>query len=224
MLLPCPLPLCIFKEFNCSGGNFFFIKFIFFGGVVEKFLYLTEVEWADTWVNGGGIPILLASSYLSEKREGIFTPDENLIHKSSFPIPELRQFGIHIEGVQGLNMSNNSFNGRKMPELRNASYYHEDGLILSFCDVFSVEIARKMGKKVCVKIFNIENLGKVIDKQVGSKGIMRNCKYTYDHQRNHFLKSKEDEWQREYRLFWKKEDSVRVEIPTGTAELVTILE
>ena len=54
---------------------------------MENFLYLTESEWAKTWVVGGEIPIKLASSYLSDNREGVMTPDENLIHESEVPIP-----------------------------------------------------------------------------------------------------------------------------------------
>jgi hypothetical protein len=47
---------------------------------MHKFLYLTDLEWADTWIKGGLIPITLASSYLSDDREGVMTLGDNLVH------------------------------------------------------------------------------------------------------------------------------------------------
>ncbi|EGR2205853.1 hypothetical protein RCC09_004615 [Vibrio parahaemolyticus] len=187
---------------------------------MEKYLYLTEVEWADAWINGGEIPISLASSYLSESREGIYTPDENLIHDSPYPIPAFRQFGIHLENVKNVTMTGNTFNGKKIPDVKNASYYKEDGLILSFCNELDTEIARRLGKKACVKILDMHQLKMALDSEVGSKGIMKNCSYTKGFQRDHFLKSTEDSWQNEFRLFWKSDKSVRVAIPPNIGELV----
>ncbi|EIO4097996.1 hypothetical protein LQK61_004489 [Vibrio parahaemolyticus] len=187
---------------------------------MEKYLYLTEVEWADAWINGGEIPISLASSYLSESREGIYTPDENLIHDSSYPIPAFRQFGIHLENVKNVTMTGNTFNGKKIPDVKNASYYKEDGLILSFCNELDTEIARRLGKKACVKILDMHQLKMALDSEVGSKGVMKNCSYTKGFQRDHFLKSTEDSWQNEFRLFWKSDKSVWVSIPPNIGELV----
>ncbi|HBC3955648.1 TPA: hypothetical protein KD883_004656 [Vibrio parahaemolyticus] len=187
---------------------------------MEKYLYLTEVEWADAWINGGEIPISLASSYLSESREGIYTPDENLIHDSSYPIPAFRQFGIHLGNVKNVTMTGNTFNGKKIPDVKNASYYKEDGLILSFCNELDAEIARRLGKKACVKILDMHQLKVALDSEVGSKGIMKNCSYTKGFKRDHFLKSTEDSWQKEFRLFWKSDKSVWVAIPPNIGELV----
>lgn len=193
---------------------------------MEKYLYLTEVEWADAWVNGGDIPIALASSYLSDNREGIYTPDENLIHDSPVDLKGLSPF-LHIADgaqVKGLTMTNNTFNGRKIPDVVNASYFNEDGLILSLCNEFSPDIADRMEKKCCVKIINVEKLRKVIDKQLGCKGRMNDCLYTNNHERNHFLKSIDDSWQKEYRLFWRSLESKWVKLPAGMAEFVCEFE
>lgn len=195
---------------------------IFQGWVVEKFLYLTEPEWAIAWVEGGKIPINLAGSYLSDARDGIMTPDENLIHESAVPIPSLRQHGFHFENVKNLAFTNNYSNGVRLPDLHNASYYSEDGLILSFCNHFDANTADRFGKRACVKIINIEKTRKKIDKQLGCKGFMKSCEYTESHQRNHFLKSTEDQWQDEYRIFWKRKIAKWVNVPQGTAELVWV--
>ena len=191
---------------------------------MEKFLYLTEREWADTWINGGSIPIKVASSYLSDSRNGIMTPDENLIHKSEVAIPSLRQHGISIEGSKNITITNCHSNGFRIPDIINASYYKEDGLILSFCNHFSKDTALRLNKKVCVKITSMKNLKRIIDKQLGCRGIMEECKYTNDHQRNHFLKFSEDAWQDEFRIFWNTTKEKLVNIPIGTAELVWVLE
>ncbi len=160
-----------------------------------KYLYLTKLEWADTWINGGEIPISLASTYLHDKREGILTPDENLIHDSNVDLKSLSPF-VHFgekSHVKNFNMIGCSFNGIPIPEIENASYYKEDGLILSFCNILSESIAERLGKECCVKISKLKELRKSIDVQIGVKGGMKDCKYTPDHSRNHFLKSTEDQ-------------------------------
>lgn len=60
-----------------------------------------------------------------------------------------------------------------------------------------------------------------LDSEVGSKGIMKNYSYTKGFQRDHFLKSTEDSWQKEFRLFGKSDKSVWVAIPPNIGELVT---
>jgi len=192
---------------------------------MEKFLYLTECEWMDPWVNGGEIPIKVASSYISKTRDGIMTPDENLIHKSEVPIPTFFKGPITIGKLpvyKSVTITNNFINSVRMPEVRNAKYYVEDGLILSFCNHFSEQTAAKFKKNACVKIANIEALKKSIDEQIGRESVMRNCEYTNDHQRNHFLKSIEDEWQDEYRMFWKAVGAASVVIPSGVAKTVWV--
>ncbi|MEG4316486.1 hypothetical protein U8L64_15885 [Pseudomonas sp. FIP_A4] len=191
---------------------------------MHKYLYLTKAQWVDTWVNGGSIPIALASSYLSDIRDGIMTPDENLIHESNIPIPSLQQHGIHIENTRNITITGFISNGIRQPDILHANYYKEDGLILSFCNSFNREIAKRMGKEACVRILNIEKLRKSIDKQIGCKGIMKDCEYTSSHNRNHFLKHESDAWQDEYRMFWRTTRERWVVLPEGTAELVAIFE
>ncbi|EJG1646686.1 hypothetical protein ABV436_000393 [Vibrio parahaemolyticus] len=78
-----------------------------------------------------------------------------------------------------------------------------------------------MGKKACVKILDTHQLKVALDSEVGSKGIMKNYSYTKGFQRDHFLKSTEDSWQKEFRLFGKSDKSVWVAIPPNIGELVT---
>ena len=193
---------------------------------MQKYLYLTEIEWIDAWINGGSIPISLASTYLHDERGGNLTPDENLVHESPVDLKSLSPF-IHIAdgaNVKNLNITNSSMNGQRIPDIVGANYYTEDGLILSFCNSFSAEIAERMKKKACVKILNMEKMRRKIDKQLGCRGIMGACKYTSDHNRNHFLKSADDSWQDEYRIFWRTTREKWIAIPTGTAELVSVFK
>jgi len=189
---------------------------------MKKYLYLTEVEWANSWVYGGKIPLKLASTYLNDKRDGTLTPDENLIHKSEFPINEYQQYGILIKNSKDITITNSFYNGQKVPNVHNADYYREDGLILSFSNTYNKDIAIKLGKKSCVKINNMKRLKNIIDKQLQSVGQMRKCLYTNDHNRNHFLKSNLDLWQDEFRIFWDitKFKSIDVILPPNIATLI----
>ncbi|MND82464.1 hypothetical protein D3C80_742980 [compost metagenome] len=191
-------------------------------GNARKYLYLSEKWHCKTWVSGGDIPIKLASTYLSNNREGIMTPDENLIHRSEFPIPALKMFGFEMHDVKGVNMSGNYYNGMRIPDITNGMYYKEDGLILSFCNVFDPEIAKKLGKVACVEILDINNLARVINKRLKCKSVAGNCKYTRGHERDHFLKSFEDAWQQEYRLFWRANKNRAVRLPSGLARIVEL--
>lgn len=187
-----------------------------------KYLYLTKQEWAEAWINGGEIPISLASTYLHDKREGVLTPDENLIHDSSVDLKSLSPFVHFAEDAQVKNftMTGCRMNGKAIPNIKNANYYKEDGIILSFCNTLSESVATKLGKECCVKITNFKELKNMIDDQIGVKGIMRDCEYTADHRRNHFLKSTEDKWQQEFRMFWPFDHKVLVTIPKGHGKLV----
>jgi len=189
---------------------------------VKKYLYLTRPEWAATWVNGGAIPIQLASTYLSDSRSGTNTPDETLVHRSSYDITKFRQFGIGAQEVRGLTMRNNTYNGMPMPDVYDADFYHDDGIILSFSDELSSDIRDRLHKQACVEILDIRKLKRIIDKQLGVTGVAGACEYTRDHQRDHFLKSIDDAWQREYRLFWPILARVTVTIPAGLARSVQV--
>tara|TARA_B110000211_G_scaffold229083_1_gene286291 strand:- start:733 stop:1332 length:600 start_codon:yes stop_codon:yes gene_type:complete len=193
------------------------------------YLYLNEKWHADNWVNGGVVPISYASKYLSEERSGIFTPDENLIYDTPFPIEQLSPYISFGPGTQLKNMTvkNNIVNGKPMPEIRNGNKYNEDGLVICCSNTLSCELAGKLGnKKAVLEITHPQKLLEAIDEQLGIKGIVETCTYTENHQRNHFLKSTEDKWQDECRFFWKYDrrdgsKDINVNIPKGIAKLVS---
>lgn len=189
---------------------------------MHKFLYLTHVEWTDAWVNGGVVPISLASKYKRLDRDGIYTPDENLIHDSAIDLLTLSPFISFGENpsVRNLTFTGNTCNGMPLPNVRNASLYSEDGLIQSFCNVFDLHVADRFEKNACVRIFDIDRLRKLLDKRLGRKSQYGDCRYTRDHQRGHFLKSEKDSWQSEYRFFWPERDEASVTLPAGIAEVV----
>ena len=189
---------------------------------MPKYLYLSKPEWTTAWVLGGTVPIALASTYKSHIREGILTPDENLIHRSTVDIASLSASGYHFENVKGLTFEGNSYNGELLPNTVDADYYVDDGLILSFSNRKSNSLCTRLGKAACVVIEDIEGLKVCLDQQIGTKGIAGNCAYTADHQRNHFLKSIEDEWQQEYRMFWPATASRKVNIPSETARRIKV--
>lgn len=187
-----------------------------------KYLYLTRPEWAETWVSGGQVPIALASTYRSVDRVGTMTPDENLIHDAPVDIASLRHSGFHFENVKGLTFTGNTLNGQLLPSFENANYYTEDGLILSFSNVLSFDICARLGKAACVEILDVDALKAAIDDQLGVAGTAKNCTYTADHRRDHFLKSVHDEWQHEFRIFWPLCEGRNVLLPHGMARHVFV--
>lgn len=189
---------------------------------MHKFLYLTQIEWTSTWVNGGAVPLSLASTYKRMDRDGIYTPDENLIHDSTVDLRTLSpliSFGDN-PSVRSFTATGNYVNGVRLPDVKDANFYTEDGLIQSFCNVLDIGIAQRFGKAACVRIHDIDKLRKYLDKRLGRRSRFGNCEYTHDHQRNHFLKSKDDSWQQEYRFFWPNKEACSVELPAGIAEVV----
>jgi hypothetical protein len=186
---------------------------------MSLYLYLNEHSYANTWINGGVAPINPASYYKSTDRSGIYTPDENLIHKSEFDLKNLGP-GVQVGNAYGLTLQNVVVEGVRIPDVRDAYYFEDDGLILSFSYRLTRTVARKMKKKSCVKIIDIKRLKEDLDEQLGVESKAGPCRYTSGHQRNHFLKSNLDEWQAEYRLFWPVKSRAEVSIPQGTAELI----
>jgi hypothetical protein len=192
--------------------------------MTSKYLYLTQIQWSENWINGGHIPISLASRYKNDIRSGILTPDENQIHESNVDLNSLNPMIIFGDSFncKSLKIKNLNINGRIFTNEKSAKLYKEDGLILSFCNIENEEIAKRLVKKACVKINNIEELKSSFDLQIGCEGIMKECEYTSSHERNHFLKSNLDEWQNEFRIFWKSNNEKELEVPKGIAELIRI--
>lgn len=190
---------------------------------MHKYLYLTKYEWARAWISGGKVPIALASSYLSSNRSGIYTPDETLIHDSPYDVTKIPGISIGPDvNIKNLTVMNNYVNGIRNPDIVDASYYKEDGLILSFCHSRSRAIAKQLRKVACVKVLDMHSLKQSLDEQLKVEGTMDYCRYTDDHQRGHFLKSTADAWQEEFRMFWPHTTPQLVDIPPKTARLVSL--
>ncbi|OOL34024.1 hypothetical protein BOO94_30710 [Pseudomonas sp. FSL W5-0299] len=183
------------------------------------YLYLNEHSHADTWINGGVIPIQPASTYRKLERDGIYTPDENLIHKSPFDLFSLSPV-LDLRGFGHFSMNNLMVNGVQVPNVSDVSLYEEDGLILSFSCRYKKKTAIRMKKKACVKILDVDALKKHLDEKLGVEAIAKDCEYTQGHERNHFLKSNADQWQAEFRMFWPILERVEVELPPGVATLM----
>lgn len=191
------------------------------GERVEKYLYLPETEFVETWVNGGEIPLNLASTYRRAERDGKYTPDENLIYRSSVNLKIYEPF-LEIGQAVNLTIIDPKINGRPAPSVFGAMKLLEDGLVFCCSNSFSKKIAAGLNSKACVRIFEISKLKDVFDKQLGIEGVMGICKYTDGHERDHFLKSTKDDWQDEFRIFWDIKEAKWVHIPAGLAEEVPL--
>lgn len=150
-----------------------------------------------------------ASTYRDTKRKGVNTPDENLqikiIGATIKPgIKKVIDSIIHnSSGMAEINIVGNFFNGQDAVGTSIIyNQHYEDGLILSMSTELSVEIMHKLGKEAVIKIINLNDLIKSIDKQLGITGIAKECEYAQLDERNHFLKSISDSWQKEYRIIW----------------------
>lgn len=187
---------------------------------MEKYLYLTEYSWVSPWINGGEVPLSCASAYKSVERAGVYTPDENLIDNSTH---DINQFGsaFLIENST-VNFYGGSVNGKPLPDFMRIERRTEDGLVLCLANRRSNYIAKKLGKKACVKILDVEALKSCLDAQIGVESLMAPCKYTSDHSRGHFLKSSLDSWQDEFRIFWPNTMACKVNIPPNIALRIPI--
>jgi len=196
---------------------------------IEKFLYLEKLEYADNWINGGEIPSPnLASSYLSDQRSGINTPDETHIIRGDDP-RNLTNYGMKFSENNELPLGHihvaySKFNNKPIP---NTAYMHEidDGIILSFANIYDQNIGKMLGEKaVCVKILDMEKLRNCLDKQLDTISKMQECHYVSDHIRDHFTKSNADSWQKEYRIFWPTLKQKALIIPKGSAQFVSEID
>ncbi|HDS9898497.1 TPA: hypothetical protein QH942_002777 [Klebsiella aerogenes] len=188
---------------------------------MKKYLYLTQPEWAGAWVNGGEIPLNLATAYKRMDRDGIYTPDEGLIDDTTHDIqlfdPAIIQFGGDFKNV---SIGGITVGGEVVFSNFNGSRYADDGVILSLCNQKDASIKDRLRKSVCVEIISIDVLKRELDNQFGVVSEARNCEYTNTHNRGHFLKSEQDSWQDEFRLFWKKDGPLRAMLPSGIGKIV----
>lgn len=189
---------------------------------MEKYLYLSKVEYADAWINGGRVPLSLARKYLRQERGGIYTPDENRLLDANADIG-LMPPGLDIRGVKAVWSIGNLYNGAKLPDIQAINGYQE-ALIHCMSNDVDADAAGRMGKVACVRIRSIERLKAVLDAEVGAESRAGRCIYT-DEQRqiDHFVKSLHDRWQNEYRLVWPGITEAReVDLPSGIAEPVDV--
>ncbi|HCR1052135.1 hypothetical protein LRN34_23835, partial [Enterobacter kobei] len=165
----------------------------------------------------------LSSTYRKPFRDGIYTPDENLIDTSTVDVKKFGEAVIVGEHMHDCTISV-TFDDKVIADKEYVNRYIEDGLVLCFANRRSNFIAKKLKKEYCVKIKNAHILKDIIDEQVGVKGLAGNCSYTQTHERNHFLKSFDDIWQNEYRIFWNgvTQKEFDIELPPNIAELVPI--
>lgn len=189
---------------------------------MEKYLYLTKYSWSHAWLDGGTVPLFQSSTYKSKERHATFTPDENLIDKSTHNADDFKGY-FKLTGNCTVTFDEGcSFNGRTIEGGMYFDRQHEDGLVLCMANSRSNLIARKLRKAACVKILDIEALKAFLDKQIGIEGQMGNCAYTKTHERDHFLKSHLDSWQDEFRIFWPNAKNIEVTIPPKIAQRVSI--
>lgn len=184
-----------------------------------KFLYLSEVSYTHAWLHGGDIPLEVASTYKSKERNGIYTPDENIIDDSTHDVADFKRFFDFGDNAQGNTFVNCSFGGRFIPHMK-INRRHEDGVVFCLSNSFKISIAERMKKVACMQIHDVDKLQAIMDKQIGKQSIAGSCSYTHLHYRGHFEKSYADAWQDEYRFFWHHDQSVKITLPPGIAKLV----
>jgi len=195
---------------------------------MDLYIYLQKRDHANTWVNGGQVPIHPASKYRDSERKGVKTPDENQLIEIS---GEGNKSGITdvvnqvIHNPLGTTIVNGSiYNGNQIVA-KDIIYkkQYEDGVILSLSDTLSPDIFIKLdNREAVVKIIDINKLKSIIDDQIGIISDSGICLYTSTDERNHFKKHIEDSWQREYRFIWTGLSETKyVEIPQGIAIDVT---
>ena len=194
-------------------------------GAVYKYLY--NEEFASTWINGGRIPIFPASTYRAVDRRGTNTPDEVIKQKFSTGSVkrafESNAFGFDRNFLGPVRMNNvtiQGFQDQLRPLNINGMFVRseQDAFIDCYSCEFSEELmVRLETKNTCVEIDNIDGLLDEFDKQIGIKSIRRKIIYTKGLERDHFVKSDEDSWQKEFRAVWDVSNvaSLVVVVPSG---------
>jgi hypothetical protein len=190
-----------------------------------KYLYLAQQSFADTWLNGGSVPVMPARTYLSDVRDRTRTPDEVMQKAiSGAGLDQLAASGVLIGGqgtIGHLQFDDCSFNGVRIPRVT-YSQAAEDALILCLCNTLDRQIMTGLGHSTGVVIRSVAALQQCLDAQIGVPSRCGSVTYTRERgNRSHFMKGTEDSWQDEYRLVWRGSglgvEPVWVDIPAGIA-------
>jgi hypothetical protein len=188
----------------------------------SKFLYLTRSEWVTTWTVGGEVPLQVASAYRGSERQGTSTPDE-VIHRELHGMAE-RDFEKLVKvgpnATAFITIGQAVIDGRVRGQDVSFVQKQIDGLILCLSNSYSREILTRLQKTACVEIPDWQRLLASINDQLGVTGFGNKVEYTISSDRNHFLKSVEDAWQDEFRLFWPLTAAATVKIDANMAVAV----
>jgi len=112
------------------------------------YLYLSKPEWANAWIDGGTVPLFLASKYLDSERKGVMTPDEVNQERWDGANEDDLVGLIKIEGdCSNIKLTGCSINGRMMPDTR-IDKFREDSFIQSFSTELSSSVMARLDK-VC---------------------------------------------------------------------------
>ncbi len=193
---------------------------------MEKYLHLKEAEYVNTWVNGGQVPLGVASDYFDVERTRTSTPDEGMTYYGTAPVyregNRVYSGGSVFENVNVVEIDNRYIDcggpdGRLFSGIVDfrSSW---DGAIFCCSNRYKSSTGLRLGKLFCVKILDIEQLKYVLDEQVGLESQSNRCSYTRGIERDVFLKSHLGKWQDEYRLYWTNLPRQTVQIPSGLAE------
>jgi hypothetical protein len=190
-----------------------------------KYIYLPFAAFVKTWVNGGEIPLKLASTYRSHEsdRNGKMTPDE-----CKTLLGEGLTTEIYDDFRSKVAENVRLHGGSLVTSVGTATNFHQDnwdGLVLCLSNACSEHICRKLGYAACIVVEDVDSLYQQISRQLGVEGERHDCSYTTGYNRHIFLKSDKDAWQQEYRMFWPViDEQVKVSIAPGTARLLWLLE
>ena len=194
--------------------------------------YLSNEEFASTWINGGQVPIFPASAYRNVDRRGTGTPDEVINQKfSSKAIKrafEINAFGFDRNFLGAVQMHNVTIQG--FPNQLNPLHiygafarFEQDALVDCYaCELSEILMKRLETKNTCIEISNIDALLDEFDRQIGIESKRGKVIYTNGLERDHFLKGEEDAWQNEFRAIWTVPDAAKLEIfvPAGFCKRV----
>ncbi|TGX55982.1 hypothetical protein E5A73_02380 [Sphingomonas gei] len=192
------------------------------------FKYFEKKDYALSWERGGQIPISLASSFLSNHRDGIFTPDEVLqarlvgCKKSDFR--GILELGPDVRGGRIHNIGFKDFGDDDFTYVKHAEidHFEEDAYILCMSTVLSAGLMAMLKKSCAIEILDLERLRSSLDEVLGKKSVSGSVRYTNNEDRGHFMKSEADSWQEEYRMAWTSsgQPTVWVDIPEGIGKMI----